>query len=223
MKAAVVTFPGSNCDDDAVYALSKFAGFETNSVWHKERPSFGEHQLVVLPGGFSYGDYLRCGAVASLAPVMQSVKEYAERGGLVLGICNGFQILCESGLLPGALTFNESQKFICKDVALKTTNVRAPWTSEMKVGEQVEWPIAHGDGRYWTDPDGLAKLQANKQVLFTYSQNPNGSVGDIAGICNERGNVFGLMPHPERATEFRSQHGMKLWKSITTSLKAGAA
>lgn len=222
MRAAVVTFPGSNCDDDTVYALNRFAGFQTDRIWHKERPSLGEHQLVVLPGGFSYGDYLRCGAIASLSPVMQSVKEFADRGGLVLGICNGFQILCESRLLPGTLTMNETQSFICRDVDLVTTAARAPWTSAMKDSETVRFPIAHGDGRSWIDEEGLARLQSGRQILFTYKQNPNGSTADIAGICNEKGNVFGLMPHPERATELRGQHGMKLWNSITQALKGAA-
>lgn len=223
MRAAVVTFPGSNCDDDTVDTLSRLAGFETERVWHKDVVSFSDYQLVVLPGGFSYGDYLRCGAMAALSPVMQGVKEFAGSGGLVLGICNGFQILCESRLLPGSLTLNEGRNFICRDTTLKTAASRAPWTSEMKEGEAIEFPIAHGDGRYWIDPGGLESLQKNNQILFTYAQNPNGSTGDIAGICNEKGNVFGLMPHPERATEFRSQDGKKLWAAITRALQGAQA
>lgn len=223
MRAAVVTFPGSNCDDDAVYALSRLAGFETQRVWHKDSSAFDGVDLVVLPGGFSYGDYLRCGAIASLSTVMESVKAHAERGGLVLGICNGFQILCETRLLPGTLAMNEKQKFVCADAPLKTVNSRSPWTSEMKEGETVVFPIAHGDGRYWIDDAGLESLKTHKQILFTYTHNPNGSTADIAGICNEKGNVFGLMPHPERATDLRSQHGMKLWKSVAAAVKARTA
>ncbi len=219
MKAAVVTFPGSNCDDDTFDTLSRLVGFETKRVWHKDSVSFADFQLVVLPGGFSYGDYLRCGAIAALSPVMQGVKEFAEQGGLVLGICNGFQILCESRLLPGSLTLNEGRGFICRDTTLKTQASRAPWTSQMKAGENVRFPIAHGDGRYWIDDEGLAKLKEKQQILFTYTENPNGSTADIAGICNERGNVFGLMPHPERATEFRGQDGKKLWSAITQALQ----
>ncbi len=223
MKAAVVTFPGSNCDDDAVYALSRFGGFETRRVWHKEKADLSDVGLVILPGGFSYGDYLRCGAIAALSPVMESVKAFAHNGGFVLGICNGFQILCEAQLLPGTLTLNESRKFICQDVSLKAVHPRAPWTSEWKQNESLEFPIAHGDGRYWIDEPGLKQLRDNGQILLTYAQNPNGSVGDIAGICNDKGNVFGLMPHPERATELRSRDGLKMWKALATALKAGSA
>jgi phosphoribosylformylglycinamidine synthase len=219
MRAAVITFPGSNCDDDAVDTLSRLAGFQTDRVWHKEPASFDGYDLVVLPGGFSYGDYLRCGAIAALSPVMEGVKAFAESGGFVLGICNGFQILCESRLLPGSLTMNEGRNFICQDTLLKTAACRAPWTSEMQEGENVNFPIAHGDGRYWIDAEGLARLQKNRQILFTYAQNPNGSTADIAGICNEEGNVFGLMPHPERATELRSQDGKKLWASVAKAVQ----
>ncbi len=214
MNTAVVTFPGSNCDDDARDTLARVMECSVKAVWHKDRLSFSDFDLVVLPGGFSYGDYLRCGAMASLSPVMEGIKEFAAKGGRVLGICNGFQILCEAGLLPGALTINAGQKFICKDVSLKVENSVAPWTCEWKVAEKAVFPIAHGDGRYWIDEAGLAKLKSQNQILFTYLENPNGSTGDIAGIRNEQGNVFGLMPHPERASELRSRDGLKLWKSI---------
>lgn len=232
MKAAVVTFPGSNCDDDAFDTLSRLSGFQTQRVWHKDRVSFAGVELVVLPGGFSYGDYLRCGAMAALSPVMEGVKEFAANGGLVIGICNGFQILCESRLLPGTLTFNETQKFICKDVFLRVEQTIAPWTGLMKAGEIVSYPIAHGDGRYWIDETGLADIEKNGQVLLRYcnaqgqvakEHNPNGSVANIAGIRNARGNVFGLMPHPERATEHRSRDGVKLWQSIQTALQGAPA
>lgn len=220
MKTAVITFPGSNCEDDAFDTLGRVCGFESRRIWHKDRADFSSTDLVVLPGGFSYGDYLRCGAIAALSPVIEDVKAFAAQGGRVIGICNGFQILCESGLLPGALTMNANRKFVCKDVPLRTTAARAPWTTLYAKDETVSFPIAHGDGRYWIDDTGLADLRAKNQILFTYVENPNGSVADIAGICNEAGNVFGLMPHPERASELRSRHGMKLWKSISENLGA---
>lgn len=216
MNAAVVSFPGSNCDEDAFDTLSRRLGVPTTRVWHKETNDFAGVDLVVLPGGFSYGDYLRCGAMAALSPIMQSVSSFADRGGFVLGICNGFQILCEAKLLPGALTLNESRRFICREVELKTRFVRAPWNSVLNPGETVHLPIAHGDGRYWIDPAGLEALEQNQQILFTYEDNPNGSVAGIAGICNERGNVFGLMPHPERAVE----QGKKIWDSVLQSVRS---
>jgi phosphoribosylformylglycinamidine synthase subunit PurQ / glutaminase len=221
MKAAIITFPGSNCDEDARYTLAQ-QGFEVESVWHKQARTFENHQLVVLPGGFSYGDYLRCGAIAALSPVMDGVKKFADKGGAVLGICNGFQTLCEAGLLPGALVSNEKLKFVCKTVGLRVTGVRAPWTSELKSEEVLKIPVAHGDGRYWIDTDGLETLKKNQQVLFSYDENPNGSVGNIAGVCNEKGNVFGLMPHPERATDLGSKDGVKFWKSVIKNLGARA-
>lgn len=221
MKAAVITFPGSNCDDDTVFTLQK-AGFTVENIWHKDTPDLSPFQLVVLPGGFSYGDYLRCGAIASLAPVMEKVKAFAAQGGLVLGICNGFQTLCEAGLLPGAVVRNAELKFICKDVGLKVATNESPWTSQMKVGEVVTWPIAHGEGRYVIDPEGLETLKKSHQILLVYSENPNGSLESIAGVCNSTRNVFGLMPHPERASDLRSQHGMKLWSSIKDSLEKKA-
>ncbi len=228
MKAAVITFPGSNCDDDVVYTLREFAKFDVTTLWHQERPALGEFQLVVVPGGFSYGDYLRSGAVAALSPVMEKVKEYAGNGGLVLGICNGFQILCEARLLPGALAKNESSKFQCKDVYLKVEDTNTPWTNQMKPGEVVQYPIAHGDGRYVCEIDSKSLADVDG-VLLTYCDakgknlpeaNPNGSQLAIAGISNKARNVFGLMPHPERATDLRSQHGKKLWNSLLSHLNA---
>ena len=219
-SAAVITFPGSNCDDDLVYTLAKTVGFKVERLWHKDRPSLEGYHLVALPGGFSYGDYLRCGAMAALSPIMEAVKSYAAGGGMVIGLCNGFQILCEVGLLPGALAKNEKLSFICRDVPLKVNTTDSPWTSEMKVGETVVFPIAHGDGRYVCTESDFQELQKNGQVILTYTDNPNGSSFAIAGICNREKNVFGLMPHPERASDLRSRDGMKIWSSVCKSLEA---
>jgi len=200
MKFGVVVFPGSNCDRDMQDALEKDLGAQVEMLWHKDSDlsHFTTDDCVVLPGGFSYGDYLRCGAIAKFSPMMQSVIEFANKGGKVLGVCNGFQILCESGLLPGALLQNENQQFICKNVHIKTDNSKA-----------LQIPIAHGEGRYFADDATLKHLENNKQILFRYCDeqgnvggagNPNGSILDIAGICNDKRNVVGMMPHPERAT-----------------------
>jgi phosphoribosylformylglycinamidine synthase subunit PurQ / glutaminase len=223
MKAGVVTFPDSNCDDDLRYTLEKVAGFETKMLWHKDSPSLADYDLICLPGGFSYGDYLRCGAMASLSPIMEKVKEFASNGGLVLGICNGFQILCEARLLPGALARNESLLFQCKDVPLKVESNSSPWTLEMKAGETLSYPIANGEGRFILGDEDFAKLSANGQILLTYVTNPNGSEHSIAGIANTQKNVFGLMPHPERASDLRSGDGMKLWASVTKFIKEKSA
>ncbi len=221
MNAAVITFPGSNCDEDVHYAL-KQNGFEVTALWHKDVPDLSPYKLVVLPGGFSYGDYLRTGAMAANSPIMQRVKDFAAKGGLVLGICNGFQILCESGLLPGVLVRNNTLKFICKDVPLKVEEVENPWMTQMKKGEALTYPIAHGDGRYIVEEATYTQMKQKGQIVLTYKSNPNGATHDIAGICNETKNVFGLMPHPERATDLRSKDGQKFWSSILSSLKAGA-
>ena len=200
MKFGVLVFPGSNCDRDMQDALEKDLGAPVEMLWHKDSDLsyFNTEDCIVLPGGFSYGDYLRCGAIAKFSPMMQSVIEFANKGGRVLGVCNGFQILCESGLLPGALLQNANQQFICKNVFIKTENSAA-----------LQIPIAHGEGRYFADATTLEQLQKNNQILFKYCDekgnvgglaNPNGSTLDIAGICNEQRNVFGMMPHPERAT-----------------------
>lgn len=225
MKAGIVTFPGSNCDDDAYYALTHSVGFQAEKLWHKSTSSLSDCDLVVLPGGFSYGDYLRCGAMAAVSPVMASIKQFAANGGLVLGICNGFQILCEAGLLPGALTRNSGLSFICKDVTLKVESSQSPWTEGLEVGKPLVLPMAHGDGRYIiSESDGEA-MRTRGEILFTYENNPNGSVLNIAGVCNSAKNVFGLMPHPERATDLRSRDGMKIWKSLVGFLdkKRGAS
>ena len=198
-KIGVVVFPGSNDDHDAALALERL-GAEPTLVWHAERdlPAVG---AVVLPGGFSYGDYLRCGAIARFAPVMAAVGRFAENGGLVLGICNGFQVLCEAGLLPGALRPNASLSFVCRDVQLRVDRASAPFTSRAKAGQRLTVPVKHGEGCYFADEELLAELEQNGQVVLRYEENPNGSVAAIAGVTNEAGNVFGLMPHPEHAVD----------------------
>jgi phosphoribosylformylglycinamidine synthase len=219
MKALVLQFPGSNCDDDVRFALTT-SGFHAEIRWHDAVRSVSAFDLVVVPGGFSYGDYLRAGAMAARSQSLKLVREYAGNGGLVLGICNGFQILCESGLLPGALGRNEKGRFVAKDVNLAVENPETPWTSAYRSKTQVSLPIAHGDGRYLADPGVLAALHQNKQIAFRYAdENPNGSVEGIAGITNLQGNVLGLMPHPERATDLGSRHGQHLWESVTQFLK----
>jgi phosphoribosylformylglycinamidine synthase subunit PurQ / glutaminase len=224
MNVGVVTFPGSNCDDDLLYVLQKIMGFKTTPLWHKDAPDLSDFHLIAIPGGFSYGDYLRCGSMASLSPIMQKVKEFAGKGGLVLGVCNGFQILCEAGLLPGALARNESLLFQCRDVAMKVETANTPWTLGVAAGEKVSFPIAHGEGRYVVDDKEFEEMKKNGQIILTYlNDNPNGSMHNIAGVTNAGKNVFGLMPHPERATDLRSKDGMKLWKSIKQYLEEKAS
>ncbi|MCX7993674.1 MAG: phosphoribosylformylglycinamidine synthase subunit PurQ [Fimbriimonadales bacterium] len=210
MKAGVIVFPGSNCDRDAYYALHDVLGYETEYLWHADVRNLSDYGLIIVPGGFSYGDYLRPGAIARFARIMDTVREYAERGGLVLGVCNGFQILCEAGLLPGALTRNLSLKFRCKPVHIRVENADTPFTRRYHQDEVLQIPIAHGDGRYVCDEATLEQLRANKQIIFRYCSptgelgeewNPNGSVDHIAGVANARFNVLGMMPHPERACE----------------------
>ena len=216
MKFGVLVFPGSNCDRDMQDALEKDLGAPVEMLWHKDSDlsHFNTEDCIVLPGGFSYGDYLRCGAIAKFSPMMQSVIEFANKGGRVLGVCNGFQILCESGLLPGALLQNANQQFICKNVFIKTENSAA-----------LQIPIAHGEGRYFADATTLEQLQKNNQILFKYCDekgnvgglaNPNGSTLDIAGICNEQRNVFGMMPHPERAADFELENtdGREIFEAL---------
>jgi phosphoribosylformylglycinamidine synthase len=197
---AVVTFPGSNDDRDAVLALERL-GADSRAVWHAERELPSNTTAVVLPGGFSYGDYLRCGAIARFAPLMEAVAEFARDGGLVLGICNGFQVLCEAGLLPGALRPNASLEFVCRDVGLRLVRADTPFTARAEAAQALSIPIKHGEGCYFADEELLAALERNGQVVLRYEQNPNGSVASIAGVCNEDGNVFGLMPHPEHAVD----------------------
>jgi phosphoribosylformylglycinamidine synthase len=206
---AVLQFPGSNCDQDVVHVLRHVLGHSARLLWHKEH-SLGDAEAVIIPGGFSYGDYLRTGAIARFSPVMQAVQSFAANGGLVLGICNGFQILCEAGLLPGALVRNRSLQFRCESIFLRTATPDSPFTNRIPAGKLLRLPIAHGEGCYFADDQTLARLRAANQVLWHYvnaqgeptpGSNPNGSLESIAGICNEARNVAGLMPHPERASE----------------------
>jgi phosphoribosylformylglycinamidine synthase len=200
MTVGIVVFPGSNCDRDVRWALEGCLGLPTRFLWHEERDLSGL-DAVVLPGGFSYGDYLRCGAIARFAPVLESLKSFAEAGGPVLGICNGFQVLTEMGLLPGALTRNQKLHFLCEPAQLVVQPGQCRWLGGYQGGETITLPIAHGEGRYQCGADDLASLEANGQVVLRYSHNPNGSVGDVAGLTNASGNVLGLMPHPERACD----------------------
>ena len=196
---AVVTFPGSNDDHDAALALERL-GADATLIWHAE-PELPDVAGVVLPGGFSYGDYLRCGAIARFAPVMGAVRRFAEEGGLVLGICNGFQVLCEAGLLPGVLRPNASLSFVCRDVGLRIEHADTPFTRRAEPAQTLTIPVKHGEGCYVADAGLLAELEANGQVVLRYEANPNGSIADIAGVANETKNVFGLMPHPEHAVD----------------------
>jgi phosphoribosylformylglycinamidine synthase subunit PurQ / glutaminase len=201
MKSAVIVFPGSNCDRDAARALARISGQKAAMVWHKDSVLPDGTDLVVLPGGFSYGDYLRSGAMAAKSPVMRAVQEHAERGGYVLGICNGFQVLTETRLLPGALARNAGLKFSCKEVPLAIANGNTAFTRAYREARETTIPIAHGDGRFVADEDVLERLEGEGRVVFRYLDNPNGSARDIAGIVNDRGNVMGMMPHPERASD----------------------
>ena len=224
MKFGVVTFPGSNCDQDMIYVLETIMGQEVERLWHKDTDLKGV-DFVVLPGGFSYGDYLRSGAIAKLSPIMKEVIKHANNGGYVLGICNGFQILTESGLLEGALLHNDNQKFICKNVYLKPDNNASAINKDLNTTKAYKIPIAHGEGRFYAPQDVIDRLENNNQVIFRYATNeaevnneanPNGSINNIAGICNEKGNVFGMMPHPERAAdgELANIDGKSLFESI---------
>jgi phosphoribosylformylglycinamidine synthase len=200
MTVGIVVFPGSNCDRDVRWALEGCLGLSTRFLWHEERDLKGL-DAVVIPGGFSYGDYLRCGAIARFAPVLASLQHFADDGGAVLGICNGFQVLTELGLLPGALTRNAKLHFLCEPAPLQVQPGRCRWLQAYGDGEDIVLPIAHGEGRYQCDPAELTALEANGQVVLRYRRNPNGSVGDVAGVINANGNVLGLMPHPERACD----------------------
>ena len=200
MKAAVVTFPGSNCDRDLVVALEA-AGARVTRVWHKDAALPEGTDLVGIPGGFSFGDYLRCGAIAAQSPVMAAVRAHAARGGHVLGICNGFQVLTESGLLPGALMRNAGLKFVCKPVRLRVGTADSAYTARWAAGAEITFPVAHHDGNYTIDAEGLARLRGEDRIAFTYLDNPNGAMADIAGVLSENRRVLGLMPHPERAIE----------------------
>lgn len=228
MKFGVVVFPGSNCDDDMIHVLGNVLGAEVHKLWHKDT-SLADYTIddcIILPGGFSYGDYLRAGAIARYSPIMQSVISFANNGGKVWGICNGFQILCESGLLPGALVRNRDQKFISKNIHLRVETTDSLITNKCSEGQVLKMPIAHAEGRYITDNQGLVELQTNDQILFRYC-NPNGELFSdngatdyIAGICNKERNVFGMMPHPERASEsiLGNTDGLVLFQSMYTSV-----
>ncbi len=233
MKFGVVQFPGSNCDQDAHHALSHVLGRDTTMLWHKNDSTEG-CDAIVLPGGFSYGDYLRCGAIARFSPVMKAVIGHARGGGFVIGICNGFQILCEAGLLPGALVRNSGLHFVCRHVHIRAETPATPFTSAIRTGQVLRIPVAHGEGNYTADESTLDRLERNQQVVFRYCDrwgrtgphaNPNGAARDIAGVCNDARNVLGLMPHPERACEraLGSEDGRLLFDSLIQSLTAGGA
>ena len=228
MKFAVVVFPGSNCDHDAYHAAKDVLGQEAEFVWHKDT-SLGAADVVVLPGGFAHGDYLRTGAIARFSPVMAAVKAFADAGGPVLGVCNGFQILLESGLLPGAMLRNKGLKYRCEHIHVRVEQTDTPFTSGTSAGRVLRIPIGHGEGNYFAPPDMLDKLEANRQVIFRYTDaqgrvddaaNPNGSVNAIAGICNEQRNVVGMMPHPERACEplLGGVDGCAIFESVLRSV-----
>jgi phosphoribosylformylglycinamidine synthase len=221
MRFGVVVFPGSNCDHDAWYATGRVLGQQAEFLWHSDKNLNGA-DCVILPGGFSYGDYLRCGAIAKFSPIMQAVKEHAAAGGLVLGICNGFQILTECGLLPGALVRNRGLKFICKPVGLRVETANSPFTNTLSRGAELTIPIAHGEGCYTADEATLDELEAEDRVAFRYVDNPNGSLRDIAGVLNPGRNVLGMMPHPERAAEplMGSSDGLGVFKSLLNACSA---
>ncbi len=225
MKFAVITFPGSNCDQDIFQVTNSVYNIETDMLWHNTKQDLSKYDCIFLPGGFSYGDYLRSGAIARFAPMMGEVVNYAEAGGLVVGICNGFQILLEAGLLAGAMKVNNSLKFICKTVELEIVNAETPFTNQTKKAEILRIPVAHQEGNYFIDKKGLAELKKNNQIVLRYKdeiENPNGSIDNIAGITNKAGNVFGLMPHPERAAEeiLGNVDGKKIFDSIINFLQS---
>ena len=233
MKFGVVVFPGSNCDHDAWYALGEVLHQPVEFLWHQSEEVNG-FDAILLPGGFSYGDYLRTGAIARFSPVMRAVEQFARGGGFVLGICNGFQIFCEAGLLPGVLQRNAGMRFVCRQVHIRVETTDTPFTSAAKSGQVLQIPIAHGDGNYFCDPATLADLERHHQIVFRYTTpdgredaaaNPNGSLANIAGICNRERNVMGLMPHPERAVEaaLGSADGLVILRSLIESLKRRAA
>jgi len=230
-RVGILVFPGSNCDRDCHYAVTQVMGAKADFIWHKE-PTLPQLDAVIIPGGFSYGDYLRTGAIARFSPVMGAVVRFAEAGGLVLGICNGFQILLEAGLLPGAMLRNRSLSFICKDIPLRVENTKTPFTSRCKPGQVLALPIAHGEGNYYADQATLSSLKARNQVVFRYctedgrvtpEANPNGSLDNIAGITNADGNVLGMMPHPERCADMLlgNEDGRLILLSLLDAIKSG--
>jgi len=217
-KFGVVVFPGSNCDHDAYHALGHVLNQDIKFLWHKDT-SIGDRNIIIVPGGFSYGDYLRCGAIARFSSIMKDVVRFAGEGGIVVGICNGFQILCEAGLLPGALIRNANLRFVCKNVTLTIENKNTIFTNSFNGLDRITAPIAHAEGNYFCDSDTLKSLEDNRQILFRYVENPNGSIGNIAGIINKKGNVMGMMPHPERACEdiVNGTDGRKLFENVINS------
>jgi phosphoribosylformylglycinamidine synthase len=219
MKFGVVTFPGSNCDHDCYYAIESVIGKPVELIWHQDTSVKG-FDAIILPGGFAYGDYLRTGALAKFSPVMKAIGEFANKGGLVYGICNGFQILTEAGLLPGALLRNVTMKYVCKFVELRTETTNTPYTNLLKRGQILRVPIGHGEGNFFADADTLQRIEDNDQVVFRYVENPNGSLHDIAGIVNEKRNVFGMMPHPDRSSEaiLGSADGKLIFESMVNAL-----
>jgi len=232
MRFSVTVFPGSNCDHDCEYTIGGLMGQKVEMVWHKDT-DLRNPDCVVVPGGFSYGDYLRTGAIARFSPVMKSVADFAAKGGLVIGICNGFQILCEAGLLPGALLRNKNLSFICQNIYVKVEQTNTPFTSQCQKDQVLKLPIAHGEGNYFIEPEGMKKLEGQGQVVVRYcdpqgalteASNPNGSLKSVAGICNEKRNVFGLMPHPDRSCEagLGSEDGKFIWKSVLQSFSGAA-
>lgn len=222
MKFGVIVFPASNCDLDSYYAIKDMMGEKVDYIWHEEE-RIEEYDCIIIPGGFSYGDYLRCGAVAQFSKVMEAVKAHAKKGKMVIGICNGFQILTEAGLLPGALVRNKDLKFICGTAPLKVENNDTPFTNKLQIGETIQIPVAHGEGNYVAQDEVLKELKEKGQILFTYQDNKNGSKENIAGIMNEQGNVMGMMPHPERACDpiLGNTDGRKIFESMISYLKGG--
>lgn len=219
MKFAVIVFPGSNCDNDAYYVVEKHLGLSVDFVWHKDNNLDG-YDCIIIPGGFSYGDYLRAGAVARFSNIMEEIKKASIKGKLIIGICNGFQILVESGLLPGALITNNSTSFISKNINLQVVNNESIFTSNYVKNETISMPIAHKQGNYYANSELLAQLKDNNQIAFKYTNNPNGSCDDIAGIFNDKKNILGMMPHPERAAEdiLGSQDGIKIFESMISKI-----
>lgn len=229
MRFGILVFPGSNCDHDCYYVINEILHQEASFVWHREN-SLAGFDAIIIPGGFSYGDYLRTGAIARFSPVMREVERFSLNGGFVLGICNGFQILLEAGLLPGVMLKNRSLRFICQDVYIKVENNETPFTRLYREGDALKIPIAHAEGNYYADPDTLARLKENRQIIFRYtmpggeildSANPNGAMDNIAGICNEGRNVLGMMPHPERCSEtaLGNEDGKKIFQSIIETIR----
>ena len=230
MRFGVVTFPGSNCDQDCRHVTEEVLEEPTDMLWYEDKVDLSQYDCLILPGGFSYGDYLRSGAIARFSPIMESVIDFAKSGGLIIGICNGFQILLEAGLLPGAMKVNNNLKFVCKYTDLKVINSNTPFTNQTEEGEILNIPVAHGEGNYYIDKKGLDELKRNDQIILKYKdqrENPNGSIENIAGICNREKNVFGLMPHPERCAESilanGSTDGYKIFASIVETVKEGVS